>query len=201
MTHRSRLWLVLAGTVLLSGIARAQQLYQDEEVLIPDLPWLTAQTPDPTDVLTTSLRTILHDKEICCGRDSALEDSVQHADPGSLKDVAAKIGGRHLLSDGIPITIQTTYLTPENTSVWAVVNMMKDHHAPLILWKSHLYVVYGMDYRRVADNDGGIGLYIHKLLLWDTRYSDARRTVVFDRTIEDPSKVQGLLFLIVEARS
>jgi hypothetical protein len=36
---------------------------------------------------------------------------------------------------------------------------------------------------------------IRKILLWDTRFSDARREVVFDRETADVSKVQGLLFV------
>lgn len=177
----------------------AQVLYQDQEIEVHDLPTLTARSHDPADVLVASLDTVFHDREICCGRDSALEDAVAAADPKSLKDIAAKIGGRHLLSDGRPITIQATYLAPENVrSADPLANMMQDHHAPLILWNSHLYVVDGMDYRRTADENGGIMVYIHKLLLWDTRYSDSRRNVVFDRTTEDPATVQGLLFLQVQ---
>jgi len=44
-------------------------------------------------------------------------------------------------------------------------------------------------------------MYIHKFLLWDTRFSDSRRTVVFDRETEDPGKVQGLLFLQLEPQN
>jgi len=205
MTHCSncsRPWFVVVGIFLLGSLANAQLLYQDQEVQVQDLPSLMARTHDPSDVLLTSLDTVFRDREICCGRDSALEDSAQKADPASLKDIAAKVGGRHLLSDGRPIAIRATYLTPDNVSTAQLVSMMQDHHAPLIVWNSHLYVVYGIAYRRTADgsNGGTINLYIHKLLLWDTRYSDSRRAVVFDRTTEDPSKVQGLLFLVVETR-
>jgi hypothetical protein len=36
---------------------------------------------------------------------------------------------------------------------------------------------------------------IHKVLLWDTRFSDSRRDVVLDRTTDDLSKLQGMVFL------
>jgi len=63
-------------------------------------------------------------------------------------------------------------------------------------WNSHLYVVYGVDYRRTEDTSTGArSLILLKFLLWDLRYSDARRNVVFDRETEDPAKVQGLLFI------
>jgi hypothetical protein len=36
---------------------------------------------------------------------------------------------------------------------------------------------------------------IHKILLVDTRFSDARRQVTFDRLADDWGKVQGLVML------
>jgi len=41
---------------------------------------------------------------------------------------------------------------------------------------------------------------IRKFLLWDTRYSDSRREVIFDRETEELNKVGGLLFLQCNAR-
>jgi hypothetical protein len=39
---------------------------------------------------------------------------------------------------------------------------------------------------------------IHKFLLWDTRYSDSRREVVFNRETDDLGKVDGFLFVDVK---
>jgi hypothetical protein len=41
---------------------------------------------------------------------------------------------------------------------------------------------------------------IQKILLLDTRYSDARRETVFDRATDDASKVQGMLWVTVAAQ-
>jgi hypothetical protein len=48
--------------------------------------------------------------------------------------------------------------------------------------------------------DGGqqTGTVIRKFLLWDTRFSDSRREVVFDRDTDDLSKVEGFLFVDVK---
>jgi hypothetical protein len=204
MTLRFRLFFVLAGILLLSSLGDAQILYQDQEVRVHDLPSLMARTHDPSDVLLTSLDTVFRDREICCGRDSALEDAAQKPDPKSLRDIAAKLDGRHLLSDGRPIHIQAEYLTPDAVTAAAVVNRIVNQHAPLMMWNGHLYVVYGVVYVwSAADPTTGAPpvMYIHKFLLWDTRFSDSRRNVVFDRQTEDPSKVQGLLFLLVDSKS
>ena len=180
--------------------AYGQILNQDEEIHVHSLPALMARTPHSSDVLLTSLDTVFHDHDICCGRDSALGDSAEAADPHSLKDVATKLDGRHLMGDGRPIKVTARFVAPDQISSGEVIGSVMDQHAVLMRWDSQMYVVHGVIYRWVATSgspDGGIteGTVIHKLLLWDTRYSDSRREVVFDRTIDDLSKVQGLLFL------
>ena len=87
------------GAVLLTGMcavaaclavccfANAQVAYQEREVRVHDLPLLTARSMHASDALATSLEIVFHDKQICCGKNSALEDSVQSSDPKSLKDI------------------------------------------------------------------------------------------------------------------
>jgi hypothetical protein len=178
-----------------------QVLYQDQEVQVHGLSSLMARTHDPSDVLLTSLDTVFHDKEICCSKDSALGDIAASADPKSLNDIASKLDGRHLLPDGRPIMVTAEYLTPEAVSGAHLIQMMKEQHAAIMEWNSRLYVVHGVVYMwNGSDTGEGSSIYtvIRKFLLWDTRYSDARRTVEFNRETEDPKKVQGLLFLQVK---
>jgi len=190
---------VLIWAVVFCSATQAQILYQDQEIHVHKLPTLMARTQDPSDVLLTSLDTIIHDKAICCGRDSALEDSAQAADPRSLKDLAGKLQGRHLLSDGRPINVQADFLTPDQVNASGLVGAMLDQRAALMEWNSHIYVVQGIVFVWTADygeeGSGGVAAVIRKFLLWDTRYSDSRREVVFNRETEDPSKVAGVLFV------
>jgi hypothetical protein len=207
MTHRPGHLLVLAvillSWIVLDNLAHAQFSYQEQEAEVHNLPSLTARSHDSSDVLITSLDTIFHDKEVCCGRDSALEDAAQKPDPKSLRDIAAKLEGRHLLSDGRAVQISAEYVAPESVSAGQVVNAVMQQHAPLMIWKGHLYVVYGVVYVWTpAETPGDTStIYIHKFLLWDARFSDSRHSVVFDRQTEDPSNVQGLLFLLVDSKS
>jgi hypothetical protein len=194
------LLLLLADSFLASGDRlRGQILNQDTTLEVSGLPTLTAHTPHSADALLASLDTVFHDHDICCGKDSALEDSAAAAEPKSLKDVASKLEGRHLLGDGRPIKVTAEYLTPDHVSAGHLIAMMTQQHAPLMEWNSHVYVVYGIVYLWTAAGNPESGAteesVIHKFLLWDTRYSDSRREVVFDRTTEDANKVQGLLFL------
>ena len=173
-------------------------MYTDLEVRVSGLPSLMAKSHDLADVLPTSLDIILHDRTICCGRDSALEDDVARADPMSLKDVASRLQGRHLLSDGRPISITAEFWPTEVVDALRMVNTLRDNHALLMAWNSHLYVVYGVVYRWV-DYSADMGPYcvLRRLLLLDTRFSDSRRTVEYNREIDDPAKVQGFLIVNV----
>jgi hypothetical protein len=171
----------------------------NQEVRVPQLPQLMARTHDLSDVLLTSLDIVFHDPGVCCGKDSALEDRALTADPLSLKEIASKIRGRQLLSDGRPITISAELLptSPSLDISWQIVGLLKDKQALLLVWNSHLYVLHGVVFDEVGSEDGSSAYMIHKLLLLDTRYSDSRREVTFNRDTDDWGKVQGVLRLSV----
>ena len=186
----------MASCLALSYFPSAQVAYPEQEIRVRDLPSLTARSTHAPDALATSLEMIFNKKEVCCGKDSALEDSVQSSDPKSLKDIANKLQGRHLLSDGRPITVTTEYLTPDQVSAGHLIAMLRDQRPALMMWNSHLYVLYGASYVETDDySTNQISYAVHKFLLQDVRFSDGRRQVSFDRLTEDPTKVQGLLFL------
>jgi hypothetical protein len=73
--------------------------------------------------------------------------------------------------------------------------MIQDQHPALMQWNSQIYVVHGVDYFWQSDGQGGMYTQLHKILLWDTRYSDARREVTFTLGTEDTGKVEGILFV------
>ncbi len=173
----------------------AQVYYPTREVRVSDLPQLTAKSKRASDVLSTSVEIIVNDKKICCGKDSALEDSVQSADPKSLKDVASKLQGRHLLGEGRPIMVTAEYMPAATINASDLIGRITQNHALLMQWNSHLYVVYGVIYQQTVDQDGSVLNAIHKLLLLDPRFSDARREVSFDRSTDDWGKVESLLAL------
>lgn len=175
--------------------ASAQVSYPILEAHVSDLPILQARTKKRADVLATSLDTILHDREVCCGKDSALEDSAERADPASLQDVAAKLQGRHLLSDGRPLMVTAKYVARDDINGALLIAALQQKHAVLMSWQSHLYVCYGLTYRLDFNADGGAMNTILTFLLLDTRYSDERREVVFNRQTDDWAKVQGVLWV------
>jgi hypothetical protein len=190
-------WSLALIFLALFSNAQAQVPYQSDEAQVHNLPLVTAKSPDPSDVLLASLETILHDADVCCGKNSALVDSLASVDARSLKDVAGKLEGRHLLSDGRPIQIKTDYLMPEMVNAGSMIHMMLDQHAALLRWDSHLYVVHGVEFIWEADGQGNSFPVIRKLMLTDTHYSDSRREVVFTRGVDDAAMLEGLLFVQV----
>jgi len=195
------LWLVFIAYVTLDGPAEAQQMYIDLEERVSGLPSLVAGSHDPADLLSTSLDTIIHDRTICCGRNSALEDSVERADPLSLKDAASKLQGRHLLSDGRSISVAAEFWPTEAADCLRIVSSLKDNHALLMAWNSHLYVVYGVVYRSVPySRETGPSCVLRRLRLRDTGFSDSRRQVEYNRETDEPAKIQGFLYVAVTSQ-
>jgi hypothetical protein len=184
----------------LTACCFGQIYYPNQAGRINDLPMLTAKSESASAVLATSVEIILHERKVCCGKGSALEDSVQSADPKSLKDVANQLQGRHLLSDGRPILVNAEYLAGASVNPDQLINTLMQKQPLLMQWNSHFYVVYGVVYDQTVNQDSGIVNAIHKFLLIDPRYSDARREVVFDRLKDDWGKVQGLVILKVASQ-
>jgi hypothetical protein len=122
------LWL--AGLFCLSGLVHGQMLNIDQEIEVHGLTSITSPSLHSSDVLITSLTAIVHDPEVCCGRDSALEDSVAKADPKSLQDVAAKLNGRQLLGDGRPIMVNAEFFPTDKMSASYLVAAMTSQRAP-----------------------------------------------------------------------
>jgi hypothetical protein len=77
-----------------------------------------------------------------------------------------------------------------------LIAMITSQHPLLMAWSSQLYVVDGVTYVETFDYDTRTDYKaIHKILLQDVRFSDARRAVSFDRLKDDLTKVQGFLSL------
>jgi hypothetical protein len=197
------LWFLAA----LSAIALAQDVlppsfvsHPNQEIRVSGLPSLKAVSKDAPDVLATAVAMVLNNKELCCDRDSALEDRLALSDPVSLKSVAAKLQGRQLSSDGRPIQITAEYFDAASINSGKVVGSIAQKHAPLMVWNSNLYVVSGVIYDDAVYSDGSEIYVIRKFLLLDPRFSDSRRNVVFNRDADDLNNVKGMLFLTVSAQ-
>jgi hypothetical protein len=185
--------------VTLSAFAQDESSYvfhPNQDVRVANLPVLTAQSTDPSAVLAAALETILRDKAVCCGKDSALEDTVLAASP-SLQELSAKLQGKHVMSDGRSVIVGAEYVPQSSITPDLMISALIDQHALLMKWKSHLYVLYGAIFDETVYSSGQRQFAVHKLLLLDPRFSDRRRQTEFNRDSDDWGKVEGLLTLSV----
>ena len=117
-----------------------------------------------------------------------------------MQDVGDKLSGRQLLTDGRPIMVTADYAPAASVNAGLLIGDLTAKRALLIEWNSRLYVVYGVIFDETLDSSSGITDAIHKLLLLDPRYSDARREVVFDRITDAWGSVQGVSALRAEPK-
>ncbi len=190
---------VLGCIATLSAFAQDEPSYvfhPKQDVRVANLPVLTAQSTDPSAVLAAALETILRDKAVCCGKDSALEDTVLAAST-SLRELSAKLQGKHVMSDGRSVIVGAEYVPQNSITPNLMISALIDQHALLIKWKSHFYVLYGAIFDETVYSSGQRQFAVHKLLLLDPRFSDRRRQIEFNRDSDDWGKVEGLLALTV----
>lgn len=205
MTKLLLFWLT--GFLLLSSnIAYSQQdippahvFHPNQVVEVPNLRARVASSPDAAAILSAALETILADPDLCCGKDSALEDVAQSASSLSLKDVGSKIRGRQRLNGGRSVSVTAEYLAPDSINPDDIIAPLLKKHALLIKWKSQLFVLYGATFDETLDYSGQRQYVIQKLLLLDPRFSDQRRQSAFNRQTDNWKDVQEILKVSVAA--
>ncbi len=195
------LFLSLVAGFARTTLAEAQEgsnpvFLPNQQVVVAKLPPLVAASADRSAGMAAALEIVIHDKAVCCGKDSSLEDVALSASLSasvSLKELTGKIQGRHLLSDGRPIQVNAEYLPNGSvTGGWIVTNL-RDQSPLLIEWEKRIYVVYGAIFDVTRDTGTGIESYaVHKLMLLDPRFSDRRRVTEFNRDSDDWGKVEGI---------
>jgi hypothetical protein len=190
---------LLLGSLAASTFAQDSPGYvfhPNQEVRVANLPARTAQPANRTGVLATALGMILQDKSVCCGKNSALEDTVLVAPP-SLKELSAQLQGKHVLSDGRSVIVNAEYVPQGSITPDLMISSLMDQHALLMNWSSHFYVLYGAIYDETVFDSGQRQFAIRKLMLLDPRFSDQRSKIEFNRETDDWQKVEGLLTLAI----
>jgi hypothetical protein len=190
---------LLLGSLAASAFAQDSPGYvfhPNQEVHVANLPSRTAQSSNKTTVLAAALETILQDKTVCCGKNSALEDTVLVAPP-SLKELSTQLQGKHVLSDGSSVVVNAEYVPQSSITPDLMISSLMEQHPLLMNWNSHFYVLYGAIYDETVFDSGQRQFVVHKLLLLDPRFSDQRSKIEFNRETDDWEKVEGLLTLAI----
>jgi hypothetical protein len=201
MNSKSASTLVLIISYCLAAhsqvVNQPSTLRPNKEVKVAYLPSKAASSEKNSAVLAATLETAIMQPDVCCDRDSALEPQIPPARNLSLKDLGDKLQGKHYLGTGLPIVVATQYWSGASTNVQMIIGTLMQQRPLIMDWNGRLYVLYGATYDEYVDNSGNTEQVIKTLLLIDTRYSDARRNVTFNRQTDDWAKVNGLLSLTI----
>lgn len=161
-------------------------------VEVKDLPVLKARSDDASAVLATALETVLHDEDVCCGKDSSLGDAVLSA--ASLKELSAKLEGRHVLGDGRSIMVHAEYFPQSPALARPIVKALMDQQSMLLEWNSRVYVLYGANFDEIRQYNPDDWMFtILKFSLLDVRFSGQRRETEFNSKTDDWKTIQGAM--------
>jgi len=198
-------WPLLALVVVFGANATAQDesgvscvTNPNQEVRIASLPSITAQSKGDSSVAIAAVATAVMDSDVCCGRNSALEDRITTAPKSSLKELGERLRGKHYLDSGYSIVIDDQYWSGASANAEIIITALDSQRPLLMDWNNRLYVVYGAAFDETVCTSGTTAHSIHTLMLVDVRYSDQRRYITFDRQTDDWNKVAGILTLEVK---
>ena len=191
------LLLVFSCSVNANGQSEGEGyvFHANQELRVAPLPTVVADSTSESAVLAASVATAVMERDVCCGRNSALEDQV--GTKLSLRALGERLRGKHYLDNGSPILVADQYWSGASVNAENIIGSLMAQRPLLMDWNGHLYVLYGAvfdDYRYYSGADVHV---IHTLLLVDTRFSDDRRYVTFNRQTDDWGKVTGLLALTI----
>jgi hypothetical protein len=169
----------------------------NQQVQVASLPSVVAASRSQSDVMAASVATAVIDAAVCCGRDSALVDRVDLANGRSLMVLGEKLRGKHYLDSGLSIVVNDQYWPVASVHPEDIISSLVAQHPLLMVWSGHLYVVEGVLFDEWRCCNCAKTYVIKRLLLVDTRFSDQRRYVSFNRQTDDWSKVTELLALVI----
>ena len=172
--------------------------HPNQEVRVAALPSVVAASTSESATLTASVATAVMERDVCCDRNSALEDQVASSGQLSLKDLGEKLRGKYYLSSGLPILVDEQYWPAASVSPEGIIGFLMAQRPLLMLWNGRLYVMYGAIFDDYKYYSGANVHVIRTLLLVDTRFSDQRRYVSFNRQSDDWGRVTGVLALTIK---
>jgi hypothetical protein len=188
--------IFFCGNTCAQDVNNGYVFHPDQDVRVVSLPAIVATSKSESDVMAASVATAVMGPDVCCGRNSALEDEVP-SDGKSLKELGQKLRGKHYLASGQTIVVADQYWSGASVNSGNIVGSLMAQHPLLMNWEGHVYVLYGAVFDEYKYYDGTATWVIKKLSLVDTRYSDKRRYVSFDRQTDDWTKVTGILALTI----
>jgi len=147
------LLLVFSCSVNANGQSEGERyvFHANQELRVAPLPTVVADSTSESAVLAASVATAVMERDVCCGRNSALEDQV--GTKLSLRALGERLRGKHYLDNGSPILVADQYWSGASVNAENIIGSLMAQRPLLMDWNGHLYVLYGAvfdDYRYTA---------------------------------------------------
>ena len=192
------LLIVLAVSISTTAVCQAPNTSETistipNQRVTADVPTYISTSADPLETLEATVATVLRDPTICCGKGSSLYARLLPMDARSLPRVAERLRGKHSFPYGSAFTIEDRYWPRESVHAEDILASLMQKRPLLMDWDGHIYALYGTVFDLNKHSSGVEERIVRSFLLLDTRYSDGRRFVRFDREKDSWQKVRGFL--------
>jgi hypothetical protein len=161
--------------------------HPNQEMRVTSMPSAVASSNGASAVPAASLEAASMQPDVCCSRNSALEDQIPSARNLSLGDLGQKLQGKHNLDNGNKLI-----LVRSSVNVGDILVTLMAQYPLLMNWNGPLYVVYGADFDEYLHNSATTQHILKSLLLVDVLFSDQRRYISIGRPTDDWQKVGGM---------
>ena len=148
--------------------------------------------------LISMLSVVIQDRDVCCGKDSALGRDLERVNTTSAEEVKDVVKGRHVMNDGRWVTIETTYLPETSVNSWQLIDLIMKGQLAIIEWNHHLYLLKEVSFDETRYSDGTSDYSIQRAVLLDPQSTAKNKEVRFDRQKDDWGQIKGLLTLVAK---
>jgi hypothetical protein len=120
------------------------------------------------------------------------------AETASFEQLAHFIDDDYLFDDQRKLRLENRFLAGASAAPDFLIMSMRQQHPLLLIWKKHPYILYGVQYDEFIKPNANRMFIIQKMSLADPlAMTRDHRFVVFDRSVDDASDIDGIMDIVV----
>jgi hypothetical protein len=119
---------------------------------------------------------------------------------GDFDELAHRISHDYVLLDGQKFRLQAQFTPGAPTQADPLIMSIRQSRPLMMIWRSHAYVLTGMDYDEYISPAGNRMFMVRALKLFDPIAEEGKHEVVFSREQDNPDDLNGVLELSVYSK-